>query len=76
MNDPRYLVLAMLDEPQGNKETMNFATGGWVAAPIVSNIVKRAAPILGIAPIDESAPDIRRDMLVQVDFREGARASR
>jgi cell division protein FtsI (penicillin-binding protein 3) len=76
MNEPRYLVLAMLDEPQGNKETMNYATGGWVAAPIVANIVKRSAPILGVAPIDESAPDIRRDMLVQVDYREGARASR
>jgi cell division protein FtsI (penicillin-binding protein 3) len=76
MNDPRYLVLAMLDEPHGNKETMNYATGGWVAAPIVANIVKRSAPILGVAPIDERALDIRRDMLVQVDYREGARASR
>ena len=76
INDPRYLVLAMLDEPQGTKETMNYATGGWVAAPIVANIVKRSAPILGIAPIDETAPDIRRDMLVQVDYREGARAPR
>ena len=76
MNEPRYLVLAMLDEPQGNKATMNYATGGWVAAPIVANIVKRSAPILGVAPINESAPDIRRDMLVQVDYREGARASR
>ena len=65
-----------MDEPQGNKETMNYATGGWVAAPIVANIVKRSAPILGIAPLDETAPDIRRDMLVQVDYREGARAPR
>jgi cell division protein FtsI (penicillin-binding protein 3) len=55
---------------------MNYATGGWVAAPIVANIVKRSAPILGVAPIDERAQDNRRDMLVQVDYREGARASR
>ncbi len=33
VNDPRYLVLVMVDEPQGNKESYGFATGGWTAAP-------------------------------------------
>ena len=35
MNDPRYVVLAMVDEPKGTKKTYGYATGGWVAAPVV-----------------------------------------
>ncbi len=50
MNDPRYVVLIMVDEPKGTKETHNYATGGWVAAPAMRNVVERIAPILGIAP--------------------------
>ena len=43
-------MLLIVDEPQGNKRTFNYATGGWVAAPAVGRIVDRIAPILGIAP--------------------------
>lgn len=50
MSAPRYVVLAMLDEPKGNKSTYNFATGGWVAAPVVGEVVQQMAPILGIPP--------------------------
>lgn len=50
---PRYVVLAVLDEPQGNKKTFNYATGGWVAAPAVGKMVKRIAPLMGVTP---SAP--------------------
>ena len=35
MDDPRYVVFAMIDEPQGIKETYGYATGGWTAAPAV-----------------------------------------
>ena len=35
MDDPRYVVLAMIDEPKGNDSTFGYATGGWVAAPLV-----------------------------------------
>jgi cell division protein FtsI (penicillin-binding protein 3) len=55
---PRYVVLAMLDEPKGIKESYGYATGGWTAAPVVSRVVARAAPLLGITPVDEKAPDI------------------
>jgi hypothetical protein len=54
-------VLALLDEPHGNKKTFNFATGGWVAAPAVGKMVKRIAPLMGISPSmpgDDAAPDI------------------
>lgn len=51
MTDPRYVVLVMVDEPKGLKETFNYATGGWVAAPAVGKVVERIAPILGVAPV-------------------------
>jgi cell division protein FtsI (penicillin-binding protein 3) len=51
MTDPRYVVLVMVDEPKGIKETFNYATGGWVAAPAVGKVIERIAPILGVAPV-------------------------
>ncbi|MBX9635215.1 MAG: penicillin-binding protein 2, partial [Magnetospirillum sp.] len=33
MDNPRYVVLASIDEPQGTKETFGFITAGWTAAP-------------------------------------------
>jgi cell division protein FtsI (penicillin-binding protein 3) len=51
MTDPRYVVLVMVDEPKGIKETFNYATGGWVAAPTVGKVIERIAPILGVAPV-------------------------
>ena len=59
---PRYVVLAMLDEPKGNRSTANYATGGVVAAPIVARIVRHMAPLLGIPPApDDDLPDgVRR----------------
>lgn len=69
MNDPQYVVLAMIDEPQGTKETHGFATGGWVAAPVVGAVVRRAAPFLGVAPVDENAPELRRNLLVNFESK-------
>lgn len=53
MDDPKYVVFALLDEPKGTKETHGFVGGGWVAAPIVRNIVLRTAPLLGVVPKKE-----------------------
>ena len=64
MNNPRYVVLVMIDEPQGNKETYGFATGGWVAAPSVSRIVTRIGPMLGMPPVDEQSPQILKAMYI------------
>ena len=58
MDDPQYVVLVMVDEPKPRKDTYGYATGGWVAAPPVANIIAGAAPILGIAPRDENAPEL------------------
>jgi cell division protein FtsI (penicillin-binding protein 3) len=48
---PRYVVLVLLDEPRGTKETYNFATAGWNAAPTVGNIVTKIGPMLGVFPM-------------------------
>lgn len=61
MHKPRYVVLAMLDEAKGTKETFGYATGGWVAAPVVGAVVRRIAPVLGLHPIKET--DAVRDSL-------------
>lgn len=51
IQDPRYVVFAMVDEPKGNKSTFGYATGGWVAAPVVGNVVAAIGPMLGISPM-------------------------
>ena len=56
---PRFLVFAMLDEPQGTKQTANFATGGWVAAPTVGNIIKRVGALMGVEPEPRDTDFIR-----------------
>jgi cell division protein FtsI (penicillin-binding protein 3) len=58
IDNPRFVILTMLDEPKGTKRTFNYATGGWVAAPIVSRMVSRMASLLGILPRLEEAPGI------------------
>lgn len=51
IQDPRYVLLVMIDEPKGRKDTFGYATGGWVAAPAVKAIIERAAPVLGMPPL-------------------------
>ena len=48
IDDPRYFVLILLDEPRGNAETFGFSTGGWVAAPAAGKVIDRIAPFLGV----------------------------
>lgn len=60
MNDPEYLVLAMLDEPKGNSQTGGYATAGIAAAPITGKIISRIGPLFGIKPIADT--DIIRDL--------------
>lgn len=70
MHAPRYVVLAILDEPRPTAATFGYATGGWVAAPAVRNIITRVAPVLGVDPIDESAEPTQRAMYVNVGGRK------
>jgi cell division protein FtsI (penicillin-binding protein 3) len=45
---PQYMVLIMLDEPQGLPETHGFATSGWNAVPVGAKVIERVAPLLDI----------------------------
>jgi cell division protein FtsI (penicillin-binding protein 3) len=47
---PKYLMLIMLDEPQGLPETHGFATAGWNAAPTAAKVIARVAPLLDLEP--------------------------
>jgi cell division protein FtsI (penicillin-binding protein 3) len=49
-DDPKYLLLIMLDEPQVIAETHGFATSGWNAVPVAAKVISRIAPLLGIEP--------------------------
>ena len=48
LEDPRYLVLIIYDEPKGTKQTWGFRTGGWNAAPTAGQVIDRIAPFLGV----------------------------
>ena len=66
MTDPHYVVFVMIDEPKPTKETHGYATGGWVAAPVMHNIVERMGPLVGIAPQGDGEAMIE-EMLVEMN---------
>ena len=49
MDDPRYVILVIIDEPK-RQEGDPYATAGYNAAPTVAAIVRRAATFLGVRP--------------------------
>jgi cell division protein FtsI (penicillin-binding protein 3) len=49
-DDPRYVLLIMLDEPQPLPETQGYRTSGWNAVPTAGAVVARVAPLLGLQP--------------------------
>jgi cell division protein FtsI (penicillin-binding protein 3) len=49
IDDPQYVVLSIVDEPKPEKPGQ-AATAGLNAGPVVSNIIRRAAPLLGVQP--------------------------
>jgi len=58
MDNPRYVVIAMLDEPKGSAETSFQRTAGWTAAPIVYKVVSRVGPMLGVIPDEHRDVDV------------------
>ncbi len=77
MDDPRYVIMVMIDEPKGNKSSYGYATAGWVAAPAVKRIVESMVSILGL-PADryDPATDISLDLLPYIhDKKEKKLAS-
>jgi cell division protein FtsI (penicillin-binding protein 3) len=65
INDPKYLILTVVDEPHPNKQSHGYATAGWTVAPATSRIVQRIAPLLGVQPVDEASPEIQRALMLE-----------
>ena len=59
-DNPQYMVLIMLDEPQPAKDTYGFITSGWNAVPTAGNVISRIAPLLGIEPRFDLPPADRQ----------------
>jgi cell division protein FtsI (penicillin-binding protein 3) len=49
-DNPRYMLLIMLDEPKALPETHGFETSGWNAVPTGGKVIERIAPLLGLVP--------------------------
>ena len=58
MDEPRYVVVAMLDDPKATADTFGFHTAGWNVAPVISKTVSRIAPMLGVRPDKRREPNL------------------
>jgi cell division protein FtsI (penicillin-binding protein 3) len=58
MDNPKYVVLAMMDEPKGNAQTFGLRTAAWTAAPVVKRVIERTGPMLGVIPDERRDVDI------------------
>jgi cell division protein FtsI (penicillin-binding protein 3) len=58
MDEPRYVIVVMLDEPKATAKTYGFRTAGWNVAPVVSKTVSRIAPMLGVRPDKNREPNM------------------
>jgi len=47
-HDPRYVVMVLMAQPQGTKESYGFRTAGYTAAPQTGRVIARIAPLLGV----------------------------
>ena len=58
MDEPRYVIVVMLDEPKATAETFGFRYAGWNVAPVVSQTISRIAPMLGVRPDKRREPNM------------------
>jgi cell division protein FtsI (penicillin-binding protein 3) len=70
MDDPRYVIVVMLDEPKATPETFGFTTAGWNVAPVVSRTISRIAPMLGVQPNMNREPDMSQVLPFVHDAKE------
>lgn len=61
IDNPKYAILIMVDEPHPNKSSYGYATAGWVSAPAVARTVTSMGTLLGIKP-DTTSTDISESL--------------
>ncbi len=49
-NDPKYVLVVTLDEPIDTTGKEPRRTAGWTAVPVAAEVIRRVAPLLGLAP--------------------------
>ena len=64
--NPKYIIYIIFDEPQGIKETSNFAGGGWTAAPTVGAVFERIAILYGMNKLEEYDQNVQE--LMDIDY--------
>lgn len=52
-NDPKYVLVVSLDEPEDRTGSEPRRTAGWTAVPVAAEIIGRIAPLLGMRPMIE-----------------------
>jgi cell division protein FtsI (penicillin-binding protein 3) len=55
-DDPRYVLVVTLDEPVDTTGREPRRTAGWTAVPVAAEVIRRVAPLLGLAP--DTAPGV------------------
>ena len=58
MDEPRYVMVMMLDDPKATAETYGFHTAAWNIGPAFSLAVSRIAPMLGVRPDKRREPNM------------------
>jgi cell division protein FtsI (penicillin-binding protein 3) len=48
--DPKYVLIVTLDEPEDRAGSEPQRTAGWTAVPVAAEVIRRVAPLLGLAP--------------------------
>lgn len=57
MNDPRYVVVVTMIEPEVMAAGENRRTAGWTVVPVAAEIIRRIAPVMGMRPQNETVID-------------------
>jgi len=70
MDRPRYVVLVMMDAPRPTEANSYVTTAAYTAAPIVSRLISRAGPLLGVIPDRERDIDTSELMPLLASARQ------
>lgn len=58
MDNPRYVVIAMMDSPKRVAENSFQTTAAYTAAPVVSRVISRTGAMLGVMPDNQRDVDV------------------